>query len=94
MNYYAVVGSTVGSVTATDADTGSHGVITYTLDQTSLSDEYFTVSTTGEITVKASFIGSPLGYASTVTISSTASDVGGLSDTATVVIAISGEVMN
>ncbi|XP_045187476.2 cadherin-23-like [Mercenaria mercenaria] len=89
ISYYAVVGTSVGTITATDADTGAYGVITYTLDQSSLSAEHFAVSNTGEITVLQTPRGSALGYATSVTLTATASDVGAQSDTATVVIVIS-----
>ncbi|KAL4229501.1 hypothetical protein ACF0H5_012541 [Mactra antiquata] len=89
VNYYASVGTSVGTVTATDGDIGNYGILTYTLDQSSLSAEYFSIDTSGDITVKTSLVGSPLGYASTITISSTVSDSGGLSDNSSVVITIS-----
>ncbi|XP_045159272.2 cadherin-23-like [Mercenaria mercenaria] len=89
ISYYAVVGTSVGTITATDADIGAYGVITYTLDQSSLSAEQFAVSNTGEITVLQTPQGSAVGYATSVTLTATASDVGAQSDTATVVIVIS-----
>ncbi|XP_053376788.1 cadherin-23-like [Mercenaria mercenaria] len=87
ISYYSSAGTAVGTVTATDGDTGNFGTISYTLDQTSLLDEYFTVDSSGQITVLKS--PSPLGYSTTVTLNVTAADSGGLSDIASVTIGIS-----
>jgi hypothetical protein len=90
VSYYAQAGTTVGKVTATDADVGLYSNITYTLDQSSLSVEYFAINSNGEITVKSPPFGSMMGHSTVATITATATDVGGQSDTATVVIIISG----
>ncbi|XP_053376790.1 protocadherin Fat 4-like [Mercenaria mercenaria] len=87
ISYYSSVGTDVGTVTATDGDTGTFGTLSYTLDQASLLDEYFAVDTNGQITVLKS--PSPLGYSTTVTINATATDGGGLSAIASVTIGIS-----
>ncbi|XP_060585336.1 cadherin-23-like [Ruditapes philippinarum] len=90
VSYYASTGTSVGTVTATDADTGPYGVITYTLDQSSLSLEYFGISNTGEITVLLTPQGSDLAFGTSVTVTATASDIGARTDTASVVLIISG----
>lgn len=91
VSYYAAAGTIVGSVTATDADTGKYGKITYTLDQSSLFVEHFSIDNSGMIAVKTTPVGSVMGYATSVTVTCTASDLGGLSDTATVLIIVSGK---
>lgn len=90
INYYAPAGTVVGKVSATDGDSGTYGVLSYSLDQTSLSGAYFTIDNTGQISLTASPANTDLGFSSTITIKSTASDIGGLSDDANVVIVISG----
>lgn len=87
VSYYAQAGTYVGKVTATDADVGHYGIVSYSLDQS----EYFAINSFGEITVKATPCGSVMGYSKTVTLTSTASDVGGKSDTATVRIVVLGK---
>ncbi|KAL4229500.1 hypothetical protein ACF0H5_012540 [Mactra antiquata] len=89
VSYFADVGTSIGTVTATDADGGGDGVLTYSLNQTSLSNQYFDISNTGAITLRTSLNGSPLGHSVTVTITSTATDPGALSDTATISFVIS-----
>lgn len=93
VNYYASAGTLVGTVTATDADTGLYGVLTYTLDQSSLPSEHFAVDNNGHISLQISpqASGSSLNYSSSVTISVLASDGGGESDTAEVIIVVSGK---
>lgn len=90
ISYYASVGTAVGTVTATDGDTGSFGTLTMTLDQTSLLDEYFAIDNNGQIKVKKTPNGNAIGYGTSVTISAIATDGGGQSDTASVTIVISG----
>lgn len=90
VNYYAIAGTSVGVVTATDLDISPFGTLTYTLDQSSLSVEHFAINNKGEITVKTSPNGAAVGYATSVTLTAIASDIGGKSDTATVLIFISG----
>ncbi|XP_052762071.1 cadherin EGF LAG seven-pass G-type receptor 2-like [Mya arenaria] len=90
ISYYASAGTSVGTVTATDNDAGAYGVITYTLDQSSLSEEYFAIDSSGMITTKIQPSSGSLGYGTSVTITAMASDVGGNEDTATVVIIVSG----
>lgn len=48
------VGTTVGTVTALDADIGLYGKITYSLDLSSLSAEYFSIDQSGVIRIKTS----------------------------------------
>lgn len=50
----ASVGTTVGTVTATDADIGIYGNITYSLDLSSLADEYFQIDQSGIVRIKTS----------------------------------------
>lgn len=92
LSYYASSGTVVGTVTATDGDAGSYGVLTYTLDQTSLLTEHFSISTGGVISLQLSpsASGSSLNYSSSTVITVLGSDIGGLSDTATVTIIVSG----
>ncbi|KAK3098569.1 hypothetical protein FSP39_020759 [Pinctada imbricata] len=51
------VGTTIGTAAASDADIGTNGDISYSLDQSSLPAEYYGVQQTGEI-----FIKSDIGY--------------------------------
>lgn len=90
VNYYATAGTTVGKVTASDDDIGIYGVLTYALDQTSLSVEHFAIDEYGEITVQVTPPGSIMGYATSVALTASAFDAGALSDTATVLIIVSG----
>lgn len=90
MSYYANAGTSIGTITATDADVGSYGVLTYSIDQSHLGAEYFAISSSGEISVKTTPQGSALSYASSATVVATASDVGALTDTAEITIIISG----
>ncbi|XP_060559152.1 protocadherin-like protein [Ruditapes philippinarum] len=87
VSYYASVGTVVGSVTASDNDNGTFGTLTYSLDQASLLDEYFSIDNNGQITVLKS--PTPLNFLTTVSVSATATDGGALSDTAPVSITIS-----
>ncbi|XP_052820082.1 protocadherin gamma-B1-like [Mya arenaria] len=89
VSYYADAGTTLGYVTATDGDAGPNGVITFTLNQTSLGDEFFAIDSSGAITLKGSPSSMSLGYGTSVTVTSLASDVGGNEDTASVTIIIS-----
>ncbi|KAK3581876.1 hypothetical protein CHS0354_000291, partial [Potamilus streckersoni] len=86
--YDVAVGTTIGTVTATDADLGIYGSITYTLDQTSLGNDYFQISSLGVITTKASL--STFGSGVTATIKAKVTDGGGRSSSATVYI-VTGE---
>ncbi|WAR14433.1 FAT4-like protein [Mya arenaria] len=75
VSYYADAGTTLGYVTATDGDAGPNGVITFTLNQTSLGDEFFAIDSSGAITLKGSPSSMSLGYGTSVTVTSLASDV-------------------
>lgn len=90
ISYYAAVSTLIGIVTAKDDDAGSYGVLTFSLDQSSLPTDFFAISNTGEITLKKSLRDSALSYGTSVTLTATASDIGGESDTASVIIVISG----
>ena len=92
VSYYATVGTVIGNINANDADAGEYGVITYTLNQTSLSAQYFAISDNGDISVMITPYGSALGYDTSVTITTTASDKGARTDTAPVVIFILGKL--
>ncbi|XP_060568295.1 cadherin-23-like [Ruditapes philippinarum] len=87
VSYYASVGTVVGTVTASDNDTGTFGTLTYILTQTSLLDDYFAIDNNGQITVLKSPV--PLNFSTTVYITATATDGGGLSDTSSISITIS-----
>ncbi|XP_052820083.1 protocadherin beta-2-like [Mya arenaria] len=89
VSYYADAGTALGYVTATDGDAGANGVITFTLNQTSLGDEFFAINSSGAITLKGSPSSMSLGYGTSVTVTSRASDAGGNEDTAPVTIIIS-----
>lgn len=89
ISYYTSVGTIIGTITATDGDAGSFGTLTYTLDQSSLLDEYFDIDNNGQIGVKKTPNGNAIGYATPVTVTANAYDGGGLSDSAIVTIVIS-----
>ncbi|XP_061179511.1 protocadherin-like wing polarity protein stan, partial [Saccostrea echinata] len=80
------VGTVLGSIAATDGDVGSFGTVSYTLDQTSLGYEYFGVQSNGDFYVKNGLTSFSSG--TTVTLTATAQDSGGLKDTAPVTIVI------
>ncbi|XP_052781618.1 cadherin-related family member 2-like [Mya arenaria] len=87
VSYYASAGTVVGTVTASDLDTGTWGNIAYTLDQSSLSEQYFTIDQSGQIILAQSV--AALGPATSLSLTATASDDGGKFDTAAVTIVIS-----
>lgn len=84
----AAVGTTLGSVAATDGDlsTSSFGTITYELNQLTLGGDYFGITTTGNLYVKSAITSLSLG--ATYTMTATARDGGLLSDTADITIII------
>ena len=90
LSYYANVGTTVGVVTANDADSGVYGNINFILDQAVLGTEIFSVDNVGVVVVKNDFRAGGLNYSSSVSLSMAAVDTGGLTATATVLIIISG----
>ncbi|XP_061183484.1 protocadherin Fat 4-like [Saccostrea echinata] len=82
------VGTRLGSIAATDGDlsTSLFGTITYELNQLTLGGDYFGVTSTGSLYVKAAI--TSLSSGSTYTITATARDGGLLSDTASITIII------
>ncbi|XP_060083011.1 cadherin EGF LAG seven-pass G-type receptor 1-like [Ylistrum balloti] len=86
MDSSSTIGSTVGSVTATDGDIGTFGTFSYTLD-TSTDAAYFGVTSAGVVYVKSNV--ASLGAAgSTLAFIVTANDTGGLSTNAAIQIII------
>jgi len=90
VNFYASAGYNVGSVTVSDADLGSYGVLTLALDQTSLGGDYFAIDNNGEITTKQALTSTSISYGTSYVLTATASDVGGNVDSAFVTLIISG----
>lgn len=90
VSYGASISTSLGTVTATDGDTGTFGVITYSLDQSSLSPAgtYFSISDTGKVYVSSSL--TPLTEGATVVIKAIATDSGSLSGTADISIVLVG----
>ncbi|XP_048727546.1 serine-rich adhesin for platelets-like [Ostrea edulis] len=82
----ADVGTIIASLPATDGDIDTFGDITYTINQTSTGGNYFGISNTGDLLVTSSLGGFSLGTTLTVTI--TATDGGGLTDSATITLVI------
>ncbi|KAJ8306744.1 hypothetical protein KUTeg_015785 [Tegillarca granosa] len=82
------IGTTVGSVTASDGDLSTHiyGKLTYSLDLTSISCDCFAVRENGNIYVKQSL--QSFSNGSTLIITTVATDGGNLNDTASVTIVI------
>ncbi|KAK3085049.1 hypothetical protein FSP39_023491 [Pinctada imbricata] len=80
------VGTVLGNIVATDADFGNNGNVLYSLDQSSLSTPYFGVQSNGDFYVTDSLLTFSTGH--TLSISGTASDPGGLTDTCTITIVI------
>ncbi|XP_045205402.2 protocadherin Fat 3-like [Mercenaria mercenaria] len=81
------VGTTVGTVNVTDGDIGTYGDLAYSLDQSSLTTEYFEIDTSGVVKIKNSI--SALGPGVVPTFYVIATDGGGNATraTATVIIA-------
>ncbi|KAK3592244.1 hypothetical protein CHS0354_003760 [Potamilus streckersoni] len=50
----AAIGFLLGNVSATDADTGTNGNFVLSSDQSSLSENYFGLSSTGQVTIQRS----------------------------------------
>ncbi|XP_060554338.1 protocadherin Fat 3-like [Ruditapes philippinarum] len=71
----ATVGTSVGKVTATDADVGTLGDISYSLDQSALGTAYFSIDQTGTVYVQNSV--APLGGGASITFDVVATDGGG-----------------
>lgn len=63
-------------MTANDGDTGTYGILTYTLDQANLLEEYFTIDNNGQISIKKTPNGNAIGYATSVTINANVTDAG------------------
>ncbi|XP_055996535.1 cadherin-23-like isoform X2 [Ostrea edulis] len=82
----ADVGTIIASLPATDGDIGTFGDITYTIDQTSTGGNYFGISNTGDLLITSSLGGFSSGTTLAVTI--TATDGGGLTDSATITLVI------
>nr|XP_022343785.1 protocadherin-like protein [Crassostrea virginica] len=82
------VGTTLGSVAATDGDlsTSTFGTITYELNQLTLGGDYFGITTSGDLYVKVAI--TSLSVGATYTMTATARDGGLLSDTADITIII------
>ncbi|KAL3874373.1 hypothetical protein ACJMK2_037399, partial [Sinanodonta woodiana] len=79
-----VVGTLIGNVSAFDGDIGSNGQFTYSLDQTTLANNYFQISQAGLITLKKSLAGvvGDLDFTAKVT------DTGGLQGFASVRVTV------
>ncbi|XP_062573085.1 cadherin EGF LAG seven-pass G-type receptor 2-like [Saccostrea cucullata] len=82
----ADVGTVLASLPAIDGDNGTFGDITYTIDQSSTGGNYFGISNTGDLFVASSLAGFSSGQTLAVTL--TATDGGGLTDTATVTLVV------
>lgn len=83
---YTSVGTVLGSIAATDADIGAFGTVSYKIDQVVLGYEYFGVQSNGDFYVKNGL--TTFSSGTTLTITATAADTGGLQDTATVSVII------
>ncbi|KAK3597380.1 hypothetical protein CHS0354_034623 [Potamilus streckersoni] len=53
----SAVGTVLGNISATDADSGTDGQFVFTTDQTGLAQNYFDVSSTGRVTLQGSLNG-------------------------------------
>ncbi|KAK3581873.1 hypothetical protein CHS0354_000289 [Potamilus streckersoni] len=85
-SYDATISTSIGSVTATDGDLGTYGIVSYSLDQ-SLPSAYFGIdATTGKLYISSSV--SPIGIGNSVSFKAIATDGGGLTSTATVTVKI------
>ncbi|XP_048744688.2 cadherin-23-like isoform X2 [Ostrea edulis] len=82
----ADVGTIIASLPATDGDIGTFGDITYTINQASTGGNYFGISNTGDLLVTSNLGAFSSGTTLTVTI--TATDGGGLTDSATITLVI------
>ncbi|KAL3874378.1 hypothetical protein ACJMK2_037404 [Sinanodonta woodiana] len=69
-----VVGTTIGNVSAVDGDISTNGQFTYSLDQTTLANNYFQISQAGFITLKNSLSG----VVGDLDFAAKATDTGGL----------------
>nr|XP_022313980.1 protocadherin-like protein [Crassostrea virginica] len=83
---YSDVGTIIASLPAADGDIGTFGQVTYSIDQSSTGGNYFGISSTGDLFVASSLAGFTSGQTMAVTL--TATDGGGLTDTATVTLVI------
>ncbi|KAK3576699.1 hypothetical protein CHS0354_024311 [Potamilus streckersoni] len=87
VSYYAGTATVIGIVNVSDADVGTYGTVTLTLNQTSLGAAYFGITSRGSIYTQRSV--SPLGSGSTILIQVLATDGGGVVTTATVTVVVS-----
>ncbi|XP_069106185.1 cadherin EGF LAG seven-pass G-type receptor fmi-1-like [Argopecten irradians] len=86
MDSTATIGTTVGSISATDADIGDFGTFSYTLDN-SADAGYFGINSNGEVYVKSNV--SNLGSSgSTLAFIATATDTGGLTANAAIQVIV------
>ncbi|KAK3581875.1 hypothetical protein CHS0354_000290 [Potamilus streckersoni] len=86
-SYDATISTSIGIVTATDGDLGTYGIVSYSLDQSSLPSAYFGIDgTTGKLYISSSV--SPIGIGNSVSFKAIATDGGGLTSTATVTVKI------
>ncbi|KAL3861471.1 hypothetical protein ACJMK2_007505 [Sinanodonta woodiana] len=86
-SYDATVSTSIGSVTATDRDLGTYGVVSYSLDQSSLPSAYFGVDgTTGKLYISSSV--KPIGTGNSVSFKAIATDGGGLTSTTTITVKV------
>ncbi|XP_033727609.1 cadherin-23-like [Pecten maximus] len=83
---YVSVGDVIGTVTATDGDLGIYGSMTYSIDQSSLTDTYFGVTGTGGVYITKSV--ASLGKGTSFTFTAVVTDYGGLNDTAWVTVVV------
>lgn len=80
----ASVGTSVGTVSATDADIGTFGDINYSLDQSSLATDYFGIDQTGKVYLHNSI--AAVGGGVTLTFDVLATDGGGNVTTETITV--------
>ena len=89
VDYYTEVGTRIGTLNASDADTGTYGqLVSYSLNQASLGDNYFGVTNGGELFSNMNMSG--LGDSMTVSFTATVTDGGGKTDITTVNVQILG----
>ena len=89
VDYYTEAGTRIGTLNASDADTGTYGqLVSYSLNQASLGDNYFGVTNGGELFSNMNMSG--LGDSMTVSFTATVTDGGGKTDITTVNVQILG----
>ncbi|KAL3853854.1 hypothetical protein ACJMK2_013153, partial [Sinanodonta woodiana] len=87
VTYGSATGTIIGKVSATDGDLGTYGTLYYSLDQSSLNTTYFGVtSPTGQLYLSSSI--NSIGIGGSVTFLAVATDGGGLSTYANVIVEV------